>query len=143
MKKKLNCVLLIDDDEPTNFFNQLVLEKTGYVEHVVTQPGGHQALQYLSNVKEGSNEFPRPDLIFLDINMPAMNGWEFLEEYKKLDEEQKGRMMIVMLTTSLFPEDKAKALNIPGVSGFEHKPLTKGKLEKIIEQFFEAEKIAC
>jgi CheY-like chemotaxis protein len=70
--------------------------------------------------------------------MPAMDGWEFLEEYKKLNEEQKGKVMIVMLTTSLFKEDKERAANVPGVSGFENKPLTKEKLESVMEVFFKS-----
>ena len=69
--------------------------------------------------------------------MPAMNGWEFLEKYQKLDEEHKGRVMIIMLTTSLFPEDKTHAAEIPEISGFENKPLTQEKLDKIILHFFE------
>jgi CheY-like chemotaxis protein len=135
MTKKLHCVMLIDDDEPTNFLNQLVIEKTGYVEQVITMSSAVEALHYLSNGSAQNPDFLRPDLIFLDINMPAMNGWEFLEEYKNLNEEQKARMMIVMLTTSLFPEDKEKALHISDVSGFEHKPLTRDKFERVLEKY--------
>jgi CheY-like chemotaxis protein len=138
MEKKLNCILLIDDDEATNFLNKFVIDKTGYVQYVITKHNGHEALHYLRNISADNKDVPRPDLIFLDINMPAMDGWEFLEEYKKLNEEQKGKMMIVMLTTSLFLEDKEKAMSLPEVSGFENKPLTKEKLEKIMEAFFQS-----
>lgn len=138
MKKKLHSVMLIDDDEPTNFLNQMVLEKTDYVEQVITKSSGREALAYLSNVSADTRAFQQPDLIFLDLNMPAMNGWEFLEEYKQLAEAQKGRMVIVMLTTSLFPEDRTKAMSMPEISCFEHKPLTEEKLQKIMETYFQS-----
>jgi CheY-like chemotaxis protein len=135
MERKLNCVLLIDDDEPTNFLNQLVVESSGYTEQIKTAQSGEEALNYLVN--SGENDNPSPDLIFLDINMPAMNGWEFLDKYRNLDDAKKSKVVIVMLTTSLFPEDKARAYEIPEISGFENKPLTKEKLDKIVADFFE------
>lgn len=138
MKKKLNCILLIDDDEATNFLNQLVIEQCGYVDKVIIKQSGREALEYLSSVSSENKMVTRPDVIFLDINMPAMDGWEFLEEYKKLNEEQKGKVMIVMLTTSLFKEDKERAVSVPEVSGFENKPLTKEKLESVMEIYFKS-----
>ena len=137
MERKLDCVLLIDDDEPTNFLNQMVVESSGYAEQVKIAQSGEEALEYLSQSSKTDKTKPCPDLIFLDINMPAMNGWEFLEKYQKLDEEHKGRVMIIMLTTSLFPEDKTHAAEIPEISGFENKPLTQEKMDKIILHFFE------
>jgi CheY-like chemotaxis protein len=136
MKYRLQSVLVIDDDEPTNFLNQLIIEKSGYARHVKTVQSGQDALDYLENSCSGSQENSVPDLIFLDINMPAMNGWEFLEKYKTLDAEKRGKVMVVMLTTSLFPEDQLRAKEIPEVSCFENKPLTSEKLDKILNQFF-------
>jgi CheY-like chemotaxis protein len=68
--------------------------------------------------------------------MPAMNGWEFLERYSSLEKQQKANVVIVMLTTSLNPDDQAKASSIPDVSGFETKPLTPEKLELILKKYF-------
>jgi CheY-like chemotaxis protein len=68
--------------------------------------------------------------------MPAMNGWEFLDEYKKLNIAPQHKIIMVMLTTSLFPEDKAKAARSPEISGFENKPLTLEKLERIMQTYF-------
>lgn len=137
MERKLNCVLLIDDDEPTNFLNQIIIESFGCAEQVKTVQSGEEALEYLTHTCSSDKTFPCPDLIFLDINMPAMNGWEFLEKYRKLDTELKGKVMIVMLTTSLFPEDKSHAKEIPEISAFENKPLTEEKLDAILKKFFE------
>jgi CheY-like chemotaxis protein len=138
MERKLNCVLLIDDDEPTNFLNQIIIESTGCAEEIKTAQSGVEALEYLTRTSDTDRTFPCPDLIFLDINMPAMNGWEFLEKYRKLNNEFKGKVMIVMLTTSLFPEDKLHAKGISEISAFEIKPLTEEKLDNILKKFFEA-----
>lgn len=135
MKNKLNCILLVDDDEPTNFLNKMVLEDINCAENIEVADSGQEALHYLE--ESTPNGHPSaPDLIFLDINMPAMNGWEFLERYSDLDKQHKANVVIVMLTTSLNPDDRAKANSIPDVSGFETKPLTQEKLQAILEKYF-------
>ncbi|WP_339921915.1 response regulator [uncultured Cyclobacterium sp.] len=132
MRKKVNCILLIDDDEPTNFLHKIIIEDSGVADKVVAVQSGYEALEYLELKENG--KYPQPDLIFLDINMPAMNGWEFLEEYNKLDEGIKGKIVVVMLTTSINPDDKKKALNKGYINGFLSKPLSKDMLEKLIEK---------
>src|SRR5450631_714265 len=135
MMKKLNCILLIDDDEPTNFLNKLTLEQSGCARFVQVVQSGLEALEYL----RGENQFkglPRPDLIFLDINMPAMDGWEFLEEYRELHKEQQADIIMIMLTTSLNPDDEIRIKEFPEIAGFENKPLLQHRLEDILEKFF-------
>ena len=137
MKQKLNCVLVIDDDEPTNFFNQMILEKIECARYIKIVQSGQEALEYLAKSESpGSDQnlYPSPDLVFLDINMPAMNGWEFLEEYRKIN--VRHRIIMVMLTTSLFPEDKSKAEAMPGIAGFENKPLTAEKVKAVLKKHF-------
>jgi CheY-like chemotaxis protein len=73
-----------------------------------------------------------PDLIFLDINMPGMNGWEFLDEYNKIMDPTKNSLVVTMLTTSDNPDDKARAKDWKFVSDFITKPLTKEMMEKIL-----------
>jgi CheY-like chemotaxis protein len=131
--KQLNCILLIDDDEPTNFLNKLTLEQSGCARHIRVAPSGQAALDYLQGDPE---ECLRPDLIFLDINMPAMDGWEFLEKYRELPQERKAHTILIMLTTSLNPDDERKTHAIPEVSGFEHKPLNQVRLEKLLNKYF-------
>ena len=135
MKRKLNCVLLIDDDQPTNFLHEIILKKMDCAERIVAKQSGRAALEFLKSVTDG--EHPQPDLIFLDINMPAMNGWEFLIEYEKLSDIQKGRIVVVMLTTSLNPDDKQKASERESIAGFRNKPLSESMIMDILHEHFE------
>lgn len=128
MNKKLNCILLIDDDEPTNFLNRVTLEQVDCTEYIQIVQSGQEALDFLMHT--------RPDLIFLDINMPAMDGWEFLDKYRQLPSEQKASIVMIMLTTSLNPDDHQRAREIPEVNGFEHKPLKADRLREILKSYF-------
>ena len=134
MKDKLNCILLIDDDDSANFLSELVIRKTNCTEKVVAVQSGNAALEYLKSKENGVH--PKPDLIFLDINMPGMNGWEFLEAYDELEFEQKGKIVVVMLTTSTNPDDIAKAKSIGGINDFSHKPMTTEMLNKVLLNYF-------
>ena len=137
MKPKLNCILLVDDDEATNFLSNIILEESGTSNHIKTKQTARAALDYL-NESAGAigtkNNLPYPDLIFLDINMPAMDGWEFVEKFRELKHPRN--VVIVMLTTSINPDDKIKALKMPEISSFEHKPLTAEMVQSVFERFF-------
>jgi CheY-like chemotaxis protein len=140
MNKKLNCVLLVDDDEATNFLNKMVITKSGITEHIETVLNGKEAIEYItSNGKYANQEhfYPKPKIIFLDINMPVMDGWEFIVAYKNLDEEVKDKMIIVMLTTSFNPDDKLKADGIPEITMLRNKPLSYDAIQEIVETYFE------
>lgn len=137
--KKINSVLLIDDDLATNFITKMIIKKAGITDHIETVLNGKQALDYLTNSGEyekPNHEFPQPMLILLDINMPVMDGWEFAEAFEKLDKNQKGDIIIVMLTSSLNPDDKERASKLSAISGFQNKTLTMEGLTSIMETFF-------
>lgn len=139
MQKKLNCVLLIDDDEPTNFLNSMLIEEANCTKYIQVVQSGQEALNYLNNTERFSNEngeFPFPDLVFLDINMPAMNGWEFLVKYNELENKHKSKIIMIMLTTSLNPDDEVRAKGIAGVTDFKYKPLTKQILNEVLDTYF-------
>lgn len=131
--KKLNTIMLIDDDEPTNFLSKMLIEEAHCAEHIQVADSGKMALEYLSNGHS------KPDLIFLDINMPAMNGWEFLEKYRELDKSKQGKVVIIMLTTSLNPDDKIKAGQMPEISGFENKPLSSELIQRVLKKYFKGD----
>lgn len=134
MKRKLNCILLIDDHEPTNFLHKMVIEEANCTKQVVAIENGQDALDYLSSKQNGG--YPQPDLIFLDINMPGMDGWEFLEHYKHLCIAQKGQVVVVMLTTSLNPDDLERAKQIREITCFRNKLLTSEMLKEILDRYF-------
>jgi len=120
--------MLIDDNEATNFHHQIIIEDADCCNELVIFEYADEALEYLKD-----NSKTPPTVIFLDINMPRMNGWEFLEEYKKLEENRKSQIVIVMLTTSLNESDKEKAAQISEVADFKHKPLMEEMLEKLLQ----------
>lgn len=132
MSKKIDLILLVDDDRHDNFFHQRVIESTGVCEEVRIAKSGLDAIEYLK--RAALQEVAMPDLIFLDINMPKMNGWEFVEAYGRLDFPQQTK--IVMLTTSLNPEEKAKANHNPLIQKFISKPLTAEILEELTTAYF-------
>ncbi|CAN5529381.1 response regulator [soil metagenome] len=139
MKIKLNCILIIDDDEPTNFISRILIEDYGCAENIIIKQSSAEALKYLAKCAHSDpvNDFNQcPQLILLDINMPAMNGWEFLEQYEKFDKTFKDKIVVEMLTTSTNPDDRLKAEKIETVAGFETKPLTTGKLDLMLKQHF-------
>lgn len=137
--KDLNCILLIDDEEINNYLNTRLIGKLNIDVHVESVLNGKEALEYLTCTGKYSDnkKYPQPGLIFLDINMPGMNGWEFLVEYSKLPDEKKGKIVVAMLTASINPDDEKKAHAYEGVNDFLNKPLTLDVLRGLIDKYFE------
>lgn len=135
-EKKLNTVLLIDDDEPTTFMYRIVLEESGCTNKIQIAHGGDEALNFLRSEAGNKYESHYPDLIFLDINMPRMDGWEFLQQYKELNFGENINVVMIMLSTSLNPDDEIRAKCIPEISEFRHKPLTIGMIREIAGKYF-------
>jgi len=134
MKPKVDCILLVDDDEDCNFFHERLIKKMECADRVEASLTGNDALDFLKSSVNGQH--PRPNLILLDINMPGMDGWGFLEEYNKLSEDQKAQIVVVMLTTSLNPDDRKKAESDPNVGAFANKYLDEESLLEILKSNF-------
>jgi CheY-like chemotaxis protein len=134
MPRPIRCILLVDDDPDDNFFHRLVIEQSGLCDEVRMAEKGLDALHYLTHTDQPG--YQRPDIIFLDINMPGMNGFEFLEHYHRLPEDQKSRLLLLMLTTSLNPIDQKRAGAFSEVNGYHTKPLSLEMLQEIVDQYF-------
>lgn len=134
MKKKLKLVLLVDDFEGANFLHEKVIRESGCAEKIRVETNATTALEFLRT--EENHSFPQPDIIFLDLNMPGMNGWEFLDEYKNLTREQRWGTVIVILTTSCNLDDEAKARIKHPKTVFMNKPLLRGPLDGILREYF-------
>lgn len=131
----LKTIVLIDDDEATNFWHKIILEKNNSSKEIAVFSKADQALEYLKS-PDPNGALPVPELIFLDLNIPGMTGWHFLEHYKHLPKAQKEKIKIVVLTTSLNPSDEARANSLEDVAIFQSKPLSKMRLKSILNQLF-------
>ena len=131
--KKLDTILLIDDDPATNFLHKFVLQKENCAYNIVSIQSAEEALEYIKETIK--NGFRYPELIFLDINMPRMNGWEFIEEYNKITKNQSVSKIVVMLTTSLDPKDREKTESIQDINEFLSKPLTPEKVRHVLDSY--------
>jgi CheY-like chemotaxis protein len=117
--------LLIDDNYIDNFVTRRILESGNFAEQVIVS---QSAIDAINSLRSGT---VKPDVIFLDIRMPVMGGFEFLQEYDKLEIEGKQAIKIFMLSSSLDPTDLKKSINNKYITQFVHKPLTQKTLDEI------------
>lgn len=134
--KKLKNVLLIEDDDIVNFYNEFLLKNKDFTENIAIARNGLQGIEYIKKARAGAEGHHIPDLIFLDINMPIMNGFEFLEEYEKLEIKSVEKVLVVMLTSSMHPKDQEKAQSFRSVSEYMYKPLQEENIGSILEKYF-------
>ncbi|MBA9076441.1 response regulator [Rufibacter quisquiliarum] len=130
---KYQKVFLIDDDEIHNFLCESVIKNQQFAESVSSFLWAEEALDTLSKiVAENPEDFP--EIIFLDINMPGMDGWEFIEEYRKLPEHLTQDCLLFVLSSAVDKNDITHAKNLLEVRDFFSKPLTSDILNIITEQ---------
>ena len=126
-KVQMKKVMLIDDNEIDIFINQKVLEFNDFAESVINI----QAAQEAIDVLQKGNEEDIPNVIFLDLNMPIVDGFKFLFEFSKMNELVRSKVKIIVLTSSDNVRDKEKVAANPDVLAYISKPLTDSKLELI------------
>jgi len=135
---KLRNILLIDDDEITNFIGYDLITSMGITESVSVAVSGQEALDYLKNAyKDAANEASNtPELILLDMNMPEMDGLEFLEKINSIISGSRPLPVIIMLSTSFVEGDIAKAFAMnPMVKDYFEKPLTEEAIMHIYNSY--------
>lgn len=124
-------VLLVDDDEINNFISIKLIKKASINTEIKACLNGRFAIDQLVEIQK-KDPGMLPDYILLDINMPIMNGWEFLDEYKRLNIDPLGKSKVYIISSSVFSNDINKAKAYPLVRSFISKPLS---VEKIHELF--------
>ncbi|MDB5112254.1 MAG: response regulator [Mucilaginibacter sp.] len=125
-------ILLIDDDEINNFISIKLIKKAAPNANITACLNGRFAIEELSEIqRKGIDKLP--DFILLDINMPIMNGWEFLDEYKRLNIDPSGKSRIYIISSSVFSNDISRAYSYPMVRNFVSKPLSVEKIKEMLE----------
>ena len=125
-------ILLVDDDEINNFISIKLIKKALVSTEIVACLNGKFAIEQLVEMQNKGPE-KLPDYILLDINMPIMNGWEFLDEYKRLNIDPLGKTKIYIISSSVFSNDINKARSYPLVKSFISKPLSVEKIKEMFE----------
>jgi len=127
----LERILCVDDDPITLMLCKKVIQKSNFSKEIDTAINGEDALNYFDNLivtKATSNNYPQ--LIFLDLNMPVMNGWEFLDIFSKDQYQNKfSETKVIVLSSTIDPEDIEKSKQYPMVMEFLSKPITSEILE--------------
>jgi CheY-like chemotaxis protein len=128
---KMPTILLIDDDDIFIFLTKRMLMNTGLVTTIHVCKSAIDAVQFLSTQK---NNEAIPDMIFLDLNMPGMDGWEFLENYQLLLPKMKNPPLLYVISSSIAENDYKRAMNIHGVNGYLSKPLEVTQIKTLLQK---------
>lgn len=130
--RKYRTVMLIDDNEIDNLINQKMIEAAAITENIYTHTGAKSAIEFLRNMERlDVSDKVLPDIIFLDIDMPLMDGFQFLEEFEKLGNAAKKKCKIVMLTSSINPQDFNRSKKYENVKLYLNKPLSHESIMKM------------
>ena len=122
-------IVLIDDDATTNYLNKLIIERSALVDEVITFDSAEDALNFFNKSNDPEDE----SLVLLDINMPIMNGWQFLDHYHEIEGTKSNK--IVLLTSSINPTDKQLADEKTDVVDYKSKPLSVDMLEDLVSSY--------
>lgn len=129
--RKINTLCLIDDDSVYQYLTTKVISETRLVDLIKVFSNGQEAIDFFKSVEDAREKLP--DIILLDLTMPVMDGWEFLEEYVKLQPTFNKKIILFIVSSSIAPSDIIRARSISAVSDFIVKPVTKDKFMNILK----------
>ncbi len=124
-------VLLIDDNDIDNYISNHVIESTHLAKKITAKSSALDALVYLKSIEQTGGKFP--DIVFLDVRMPKMDGFDFLEKFNEFPESLTRACKVILLTSSMHPDDKVRARQNPLVKKFLNKPLTSELVESLVK----------
>ena len=130
--KKLERIMLIDDDQITNTYNEFILRKLKIADHFIVFQDANKAIKYFESDHE------QIDLILLDLNMPLMDGWEFVEEFEKIQLSYEA-IIVVVLTSSADIDDRERVKQFKSIKKFINKPLDMESAKQLIALFSNTE----
>ncbi|GAA4493481.1 hypothetical protein GCM10023172_02090 [Hymenobacter ginsengisoli] len=133
----LNHIVLIEDNETTSFLNNRLLSRLGVARQVSSFSKAEEALDFLWGREQASPAEDVPDLVFVDLKMPGMSGFDFLERYSQLPAAIQERTVVAVLTTSMHGADTARVAQYPNVE-YLTKPLTEEKMQRLLAKRFAA-----
>jgi CheY-like chemotaxis protein len=125
----LETILCVDDDPITLMLCKMVITKAMFSNEIATAKNGEEALIYFDTFKKSNSNNSKPQLIFLDLNMPVMGGWEFLDSFNTTEYSDYHNTKIIILSSTIDPEDLEKSKKYPMVIDFLSKPISKKMLE--------------
>lgn len=128
----LPIICIIDDDKLYQFTIQKVIEKTQKASQIISFPNGYEAINFFKSHLSQPDKLP--EIILLDINMPIMDGWQFLNEYLSLENQIVKKSIIYVVTSSIDNADKLKVKSLERIKDFVVKPVSKDRLVEILEE---------
>jgi|AntRauTorckE5430_2_1112549.scaffolds.fasta_scaffold09860_1 CheY-like chemotaxis protein len=133
MARKLPLVAIVDDDLIYQFMLSRIINRDNLAEKILTFPDGEKAIEYLTDNKATNENIP--DVIFLDTNMPILDGWQFIEEYASMKAEIKKKVVIFMFSSSIDPSDAESASKISEISNYIIKPASSEEMKVIFDNY--------
>ena len=128
--KKIENLCIVDDDNVFQLLIRIIAEKTELVQRIEIFSNGKEAIEFLNSVRNHASDIP--EMILLDLNMPVMDGWEFLEEFALLKPKLDKKISIYIVSSSIDPTDIEKASNMKDVTDYVIKPVTREKLINLL-----------